>query len=118
MVATWAPDGALTIWRIEEYYTSLIICLHFIHTWCFVLIVLNTNIHTPGEISLFSVLHRPHCPGCAFCPYCTTHTVQMSMPPVGFEPTTPASDRLQTLALDRSATGIGRFEPRTLQSVD
>ena len=29
------------------------------------------------------------------------------MPPAGFEPTIPAGDRLQTHALDRSATGIG-----------
>jgi hypothetical protein len=30
------------------------------------------------------------------------------MPPAGFEPTNPASGRPQILALDRSATGIGR----------
>ena len=29
------------------------------------------------------------------------------MPPAGFEPATPASDRPQALALDLSATGIG-----------
>ena len=29
------------------------------------------------------------------------------MPPVGFEPTTPAGERLQTYALDRAATGSG-----------
>ena len=29
------------------------------------------------------------------------------MPPAGFKPATPASDRQQTLALDRSGTGIG-----------
>ena len=28
------------------------------------------------------------------------------MPPAGFEPAIPAGERLQTLALDRSATGI------------
>ena len=31
------------------------------------------------------------------------------MPPARCEPATPASDRLQTLVLDRSATGVGRF---------
>ena len=46
------------------------------------------------------------CPGCAFCPYCTKHTTQTSMPSAGFEPATPASLRRQTLALERSATGI------------
>jgi hypothetical protein len=29
------------------------------------------------------------------------------MPPVGFEPAIPASERTQTHALDRAATGIG-----------
>ena len=34
------------------------------------------------------------------------------MTPAGFEPATAASDRLQTFALDRSATGIGRkYDP-------
>ena len=31
------------------------------------------------------------------------------MPLAVFEPAIPASDRRQTLALDRSATGIGNF---------
>jgi hypothetical protein len=38
------------------------------------------------------------------------------MPPVGFEPIIPASERPQTRALDRAATGIG-FDPRTVQPV-
>ena len=33
------------------------------------------------------------------------------MPPAVFEPATPASDRPQTLALDSSATGIGKRFP-------
>ena len=53
----------------------------------------------------FSVLL---CPGFAFCPYCTTQT---SMPPAGFEPATPVSDRLQTLVLDRTATGDSTLRP-------
>jgi hypothetical protein len=36
-----------------------------------------------------------------------THKRQTSMPPVGFEPTIPASERPKTHALDRTATGIG-----------
>ena len=36
-----------------------------------------------------------------------THNRQTSMPSAGYEPAIPAGDRLQTLALDRSATGIG-----------
>jgi hypothetical protein len=39
------------------------------------------------------------------------------MPPIGFEPATPTSDRPQILALDRSATGVARFKPRTVQPV-
>jgi hypothetical protein len=42
--------------------------------------------------------------------YLTTHNNhkgQTSMPPVGFEPAIPASERPQTNALVRSATGIG-----------
>ena len=35
-----------------------------------------------------------------------THNREISMPPVGFEPTIPASERPQTHALDRAATGI------------
>ena len=39
-----------------------------------------------------------------------THKRQTSMPPTaGFEPTIAASDRPQTLAWDRSATGIGYY---------
>jgi hypothetical protein len=39
------------------------------------------------------------------------NTTQMSMPSAGYEPATPASDRWQTLALDRSAIGISRLDP-------
>ena len=38
-----------------------------------------------------------------------THKRHTSMPLAVFEPAIPASDRRQTLALDRSATGIGNF---------
>ena len=36
-----------------------------------------------------------------------THNRQISMPPVGFEPTISASERPQNYALDRAATGTG-----------
>jgi hypothetical protein len=42
--------------------------------------------------------------------YLTTHNThkrQTSMPPAGLEPKIPASERPQTYALDREATGIG-----------
>jgi hypothetical protein len=37
----------------------------------------------------------------------TTNTTQTSMPPVGFEPTIPVSERPKTHALDCTVTGIG-----------
>jgi hypothetical protein len=42
--------------------------------------------------------------------YLTTHNThkrQISTPPAGFKPTIPVSERPQTHALDRTATGIG-----------
>jgi hypothetical protein len=45
--------------------------------------------------------------------YLTTHNTpkrQTPMPPAGFEPAVLPSERPQTLALDRSATGIGSSE--------
>ena len=68
-----------------DFFYSLVLSLCFIRTSSFVWIVLALP----------------------FVLYCTTHTAQTSMPPAGFEPATPASDRPQTLAFDRSATGIG-----------
>jgi hypothetical protein len=44
--------------------------------------------------------------------YLTTHNThkrQTSMPPVGFEPTILVSERPQTHAVDRTATGIGQL---------
>jgi len=42
--------------------------------------------------------------------YLTTQSSQQtSMPPAGFEPTSPASERPQTHALDRAAIGIASF---------
>jgi hypothetical protein len=44
--------------------------------------------------------------------YLTTHNThkrKTSMPPTGFEPTIPASERPQTHVLDRAATGIGCY---------
>ena len=38
-----------------------------------------------------------------------THKRQIPMPPAGFEPTIPASERPQTHALDRAATGISNY---------
>jgi hypothetical protein len=50
---------------------------------------------------LFHVTYVPY-----YCPY-TTKTTQTSIAPAGFEPAIPASERPQTHALDRAATGIG-----------
>jgi hypothetical protein len=45
--------------------------------------------------------------------YLTTHNIydrEISIPSAGFEPAIPARDRPQTLALDRSTTGISKGE--------
>jgi hypothetical protein len=40
------------------------------------------------------------------------------MPPAGFEPAIPASDRPQALILDRSATGTGRITVQCYKKYD
>jgi hypothetical protein len=52
----------------------------------------------------------------AFFVFYLERTKQPSMPPVGLKPAAPASGWQQTLALDRSANGIG-LDPRTVQPV-
>jgi hypothetical protein len=37
-----------------------------------------------------------------------THKIQISIPPMGFEPTIPASERPQACALDSTGTGVGK----------
>ena len=46
-----------------------------------------------------------------------THNRQTSMPPEGFEPAIPASERSQTYALDRAATGTGCGPPLSSSSM-
>ena len=43
-----------------------------------------------------------------------THNRQISMPPVGFEPTISAGERPQSYALDRAATGSGLYLVKSL----
>ena len=47
-----------------------------------------------------------------------THNTQISMPPVGFEPTISAGERPQTYALDRAATGTGDWRLRIFPYLD
>ena len=49
--------------------------------------------------------------------YLTAHNRQTSMPPAGFEPTIPVSERPQTYPLDRAATGIGSGRNTRLQYI-
>jgi hypothetical protein len=98
---------------------------HFIRTylswmsWLWLLSLLyntrNTNIHVPGGIFLYSLVL---CTSSVLVslswlsyilPFCLylQNTILTSTPLVEFEPAIPASKRPQTLALDRSATGIG-----------
>jgi len=46
-----------------------------------------------------------------------THNGQTSMPPAGFEPTLPASERSQTDVLDRVASGIGLLYSLPFQKI-
>jgi hypothetical protein len=43
-----------------------------------------------------------------------THKTETSMPPPGFEPAIPSSERPQTHALDRAATGIAKRQQKLL----
>jgi hypothetical protein len=76
--------------RVEGFYFHLI-----------------TLIHTPQSVGLLWRRDGP----VAEDFYLTTQTLckrKTSMPPVGFEPTIPASAPPQTYTLDSAATGIGR----------
>ena len=65
----------------------------------------------PGFSPLIHLYYwSPFCPACHLMFHAIVHTsntTQTSMPPVGFEPTILVSERPQTHALDRTATGIG-----------
>ena len=80
----WTGAENLVLTGISFLY-YLVLYLYLIRTSFFVLIFLHF----------------------AFCPY-SQQTTQISMPPAGFDPATPASDRPQNLAFDRSANRIGR----------
>ena len=70
------------------------------HTGFFILLY---SVYTSSVLVSLSWLSRI----LSFCLY-LQHTTQTSMPPAGYESAIPASDRPQTLALDRTATGIGK----------
>ena len=71
------------------------------------LITLNdTHTHTHCRTALEEGSNRCR------CLYLTTHNTQnrqILRPPAGFDPAIPASERLQTLATDRTVIGIGIF---------
>jgi hypothetical protein len=62
--------------------------------------------HTPQSVGLLRTRDRPVAETSTW-QHTNTHKRQTSMPPLGFEPTIPASAQPQTYALDRAATGIG-----------
>jgi len=69
--------------------------------------VSKSHSDTQHSVGLFWTTDRP----------VVTHNIhnrQTSIPPAGFEPTIPASEWLQTHALDRAATVIDRLLPATL----
>jgi hypothetical protein len=61
---------------------------------------------TPHSVGIYSTSDQPNAD--LSLPVTTEHSQKTSMPPAGFEPAIPASERLLTHALDRAATGIGR----------
>ena len=82
------------------------------------------SLTTPGLffIITYSVLH-PYlflcldCPACCLSAFTVQHRTQTCMTPGGIRTRHSASDRPQTLALDRSVPGIG-FKPETVQPVE
>jgi hypothetical protein len=72
----------------------------------FIIEASRSHSDTPHSVGFLWTRDRPD----AETSTCTTHDThkrQTSMPPTGFEPAIPASERPQTHALDRAATGIG-----------
>jgi hypothetical protein len=94
------PDAETSTWLHTTLKTDRHPCPQrdfFLHPAC-------PLIHfVPSNPSL--LLHVTYAP--YYCPY-TRNTTQTSMPPLGFEPTIPASERPQTHTFDRAATRIGR----------
>jgi hypothetical protein len=76
------PAGIFFFWSL-----SLVVSLYVFRT-CFVLIVVASSFVSTAQ-----------------------DATQTCIPAAVFEPTTPVSERLQTLALDRSAIWTGWFEP-------
>jgi hypothetical protein len=66
--------------------------------------ITHTHTHTVGKTSLVegSVRRRD-----LYLTSHNSHKIQTSMPPAGFEPAIPASERPQTHVLDCAATGMG-----------
>jgi hypothetical protein len=76
----------------------------------------HTLTHTHTHTHTHTLGRTPWDQGPASCPDFYLHNSQHSQktdiqgPPVGFEPTIPASERPRTHALDRAATGIGNWK--------
>jgi hypothetical protein len=92
-------------WKIIVSFPSPSLFYLLVHSGCrrgyFHLITLR---HTPQSVGLLWTRDRPVA---ETSDWQHTHKRQTLMPPVGFEPTIPASARPQTYVLDRAATGIG-----------
>jgi hypothetical protein len=89
------------VWLLPTHCTRRGLLMHLI-----TIHLAHTHTHTIGRTFLDE--WSAH----AKTSYLTTHNPhkrQTSMPPVGFEPAIPASERPQAHALDRAATGIGRI---------
>jgi hypothetical protein len=73
------------------------------HCRGFVITLTYTHPHSVGRRDLYLTTHN-------------THKRQTATLPAGFEPTIPTSERTQTHALDRAATGIGERTPLNMKN--
>jgi hypothetical protein len=62
---------------------------------------------TPHSVGLLWTTDQPDAETSTCRQHKNTHKRQTSMPPAGFEPVIPASERQHTHALDRAAAGVG-----------
>jgi hypothetical protein len=103
--------GRMVVWPVSFRSPSLFYLL--VHSRCrgfFIFTWSHSNTHHSRQDSSGRRIGPSHRP----LPDDTnTHKRQTSMPPMGFEPTIPASARPQTYAFDRAATGIGSMTGRS-----
>jgi hypothetical protein len=92
--------------KIRRSQSFLLLPTHSRCRGCLFAFHLITLRHTPQSVGLLWTRDRPVAQTSTW-QHTNTHKRQTSMPPLGFEPTIPASTRPKPHALDRAATGVG-----------